>query len=83
MKTQKTKLTIVLLIIILFMVVFAALYNAYIHMHLLCVHGGFIKDVSGEEFSYYICEPNQIEVTRLYRNNSVLETVVTFEATSQ
>lgn len=77
MKTQKAKLTIVLLIVILLVVVFAAFYNAYIHID-RCVPGGFDRDVNDNLQAYYNCRQNGIEVTQWY-----LSTVTGVVATSE
>ncbi|MEZ4669764.1 MAG: hypothetical protein R3E39_17810 [Anaerolineae bacterium] len=82
MKTQKAKLTIVLLIVILLAVVFAALYNAYIQFD-QCVPGGFGRDVNGKLQAYYICRQNGVEVTQWYMSDSVTEVAVTSEITPQ
>ena len=65
MKITKVRLTIVLLILILLVVAYAALYNAYLHID-RCVPGGFGRDGNGKSQAYDICYQNGIEVTRWY-----------------
>lgn len=76
MKTRP-KLTLMLLIVILLVVAYAALYNAYLHVD-RCVPGGFAKDVNGEIHVYDTCYQNGIEVTRWY-----LDIVTGVAATSE
>mgnify|MGYP007026487312 CR=1 FL=1 len=82
MKIPKAKISIILLIVILLIVVFASLYNAYRHID-GCVPGGYGKDASGKLQAYSICRQNGIEVTQWYMSDSVTGDAATAEITPQ
>ena len=77
MKITKVTLAVVLLILVLLMVVYAALYDAFLHID-RCVPGGFDRDVNGALQAYDTCYQDGVEVTQWYLS-TVTGVVATLE----